>query len=270
LDQDFVVPSNEKTYTLKADFNKIGQNEPGILDLETTFALKSIEAEGVSSGATLTAADTDGSVEAGEIAYETDTYTGVTAVSKYTGVVASKMAPISLVSSYGGKTLSTKITTGITANAAIIAVTVPSTLNKNDDGTALKTYIDAIYTNMETDGGVSWDAYIERIGGTSGTWSANENTDSGSDYMSFYGWNNTYSDFLVTPGETAYFLVTVVPYFTASYSGEYSLKVGLDHLDNYNTTFEWNFEWYDRLDASKKYEVRMPGITSITGVSISN
>jgi hypothetical protein len=259
LDQDFIVPANEKTYTLKADFTKIGQNEPGYLDTEFRFGIEAIEAEGVSSGATLVPGDLDGTVEAGEITYEGDAV-GVlyTNPSMWTGIVASKMQPVSLVSSYGGQTLSTGLTSGIAANAAIIAVTAPATSNNNADGTALKLDLNYVIVKVENNL-AGFSATIERIGGSQGAIADNASWAGYADFNT--GGYDT--DFQITPGETAYFLVKVVPTFGGT--GTWGIKVGLDDL---NYIGNGNFYWLDRSDASTKYEVRMPGISSITGTEI--
>ncbi len=260
LEQDFIVPSVEKVYTLKADFTKIGQNEPGILDVDTTFHIKDVAAEGVSSGATLVVGDIDAAVEAGEICYEGDN-SATTNVSKLTGIVASKMSPVSLVTSYGGQSLATSISTGISANAAIIAVTVPATSNNNADGTALKLSIGRVQVGVEHNL-TSFTATIERIGGSAGT----VNGTGLATYARFNTAGNV--DFALNPGETAYYLVKVVPTFTTVVAGDTSLRVGLDDLNNVSLH---NFRWLDRADdITNNLEVRMPGISSITGSQITN
>lgn len=268
LDQDFIVPSSEKYYTLKADFTKIGQNEPGALNVTTTFRLAYVEAEGVSSGATL-AAGNGGGCQAQEICYEGDTLVNYSNVSKEAGVVASKVNPVALVNSYSGHTVGgTKISSGVAADSAIIAVTVPTTVNNNADGTSLKTYLTRVKLNIEHNV-TSYLATLERIGGSAAATSTVAT--SSANYFMFA--NLTGADYQVTPGETAYFLVKVTPTFTATYSGEKSIKVNLDKLDGTAVTNDangTNFSWLDRADATAKTSVRLPGISSITGTQLSN
>lgn len=257
LDQDFVIPTNDKTYTLKADFTKIAQNEPGILDQDVQFYLQNVGAEGVSSGYTLTVGDGSGTIDAGEYGYESTDLAVTTNVSMLSGIVASKLNPVSLVNSYGGKTLSNSLTVGLSANAAIIAVTVPATSNNNSDGTALKLYVDQIVADMQASPALQWDAFIERIGGSTGQTAATENTATGSGTMTF-GVSGV--DYELNSGETAYFLVTVIPQVAAAGEG---IKVNLSNLDTAN------FSWRDRSDAASKAAIRMPGVSSLDGKEIA-
>ncbi|MCX6782322.1 MAG: hypothetical protein NTW66_04385 [Candidatus Magasanikbacteria bacterium] len=268
LDQDFIVDSTEKVYTLKASLAKIGLNEPGNLNVSTTFKLNGIEAEGVNSGHTLVA-DANNACIAGEICYESGTVLNYTSASKQAGIVASKAQTVSLVSSYSGYSLATSIVSTSSANAAIIAITVPATNNNNADGTTLKYNISRIKVNVANNV-TSYTATLQRIGGVD---PAVTSSVSGA-YTEFNTSHFATTDDDITPGETAYFIVKITPVFTATLAGEKFIKVNLDKLDGTAVTNDasgTNFTWTDRAaGANNKISIRMPGVSNIDGTQIVN
>jgi hypothetical protein len=257
LDQDFTAPQTETTYYVKADFNKIGQNYAGA-NVAATFRLSAVEAEGAQSGTTL-ATNASGTLDAGELAYEGGTGSLTqTAVSKTVQTVASKIAGVDLVNNYSGQALASSITSGISANAAIIRVTVPTTSNNNNDGSDLKLDVNTIRVQVQTNAS-STTATIEKIGGSD---TAVTGVVSGG-YATFDVSAKT--DYQITPGTDAYFLVKVTPTFTATYSGQVAVKVGLSALDG------GDFAWSDRVTSGASLTtVLIAGKSSVTGTEIKN
>lgn len=265
LDQDFSV-TGEKFLTLKADLNKYGLNQPGALEKTATFRISTVEAEGVSSGHTLTAGDANSTVGAGEVAVETDSAALQSAVSKNTFVVASKIADVSLVqsSSDGSIKLATKLASGVSNNAAIVSVVVPNTNNTYASGSALKLALSTLKLKVEA-GTMSYTATLQRIGGAVSATSSSATTTA---LVTFSGLASTAAgaDFQINPGETAYFLVKVTPYFSSSYAGDTSLKLSFGALDSAD------FTWTDATSDSSaaKTTLRLPGKTTVDGYLISN
>lgn len=264
LEQDFTVAGTQ-TYTLKVTFQKIGKDQPGQYNVQTTFKLSGIEAEGLSSGETLIDGDDDSTVEAGEIAYEDDVVNGITNASKTTGIVAAKVGTVSLPTTNNqGVNLSTKISSGVAANAAIIAITAPNTANTYSDGTLAKLALSNIKVNVQHNL-TSYTATVERIGGSAAPVA-------GTGLTTYTSFAVSGSDYEIASGETAYFLVKLVPTFTGTYAGDTSIKVGLDLLNGTvkaNSSAGANFEWADASGAAK-LPVRIPGVTSVDGTLISN
>ena len=176
---NIVVPQTSKIYTLKATLNKIGQNEPGTIGSDVTFNFNSIEAQGNASGDDLAANTVDG-VLSGEIAYDKDadgTFGEAgdtsTAESKKMGAVASMISGVALVNSALGETLNTSISSGVSANAAIIRVVTPASSNTLQNGETVKTLINKIKVRVEATthatssaDGVTYTASIKKIGGS--------------------------------------------------------------------------------------------------------
>lgn len=270
LDNDFVV-NGEKAYTLKVSLNKIGQNQPGALNATTTFDISGVEAEGYSSGYTLTYT---GACDAGRICYEGVGGVSNTLVSKTMGVVASKATTVALVNSYNGTNLNSKIQTGISANAAIVAVTVGPTNNTNiADGTAVKFSLSNLKLKIEKNADLTYVATVERIGGTA--LAATGTTYADASIMAFGGLSG--ADFEITPNTsnpvTAYFLVKVTPTFNTTTSGDHSIKVSLDKLNGtaqLNNANGANFTWKDSATAADKFDLRIPGLNYVDGTTISN
>lgn len=271
LDNDFVV-NGEKLYTLKVTLNKIGQSQPGVLNATTTFGISGVEAEGSSSGVTIgtVASDHDGVVDAGEIAYEGDPnpLQTNTNVSKTMGVVASKATSVTLVESNGGYTRATQIGNGISANAAIIAVTVGQTNNTNiADNSAVKYSISNMKLKIEGDV-TGYSATVQRIGGTNVV----NATATSTGYMTFGSLSGT--DFEIVPNTAApvvaYFLVKVIPTFDPATS--HSINVSLDKLNGTaasNDVNGANFTWKDSSEAGSKFDLRLPGFSNVDGTTIT-
>lgn len=254
LETSFTV-TGEKFYQLRVDLQPIGQNQPGSLDVAATFHLASVEAEGAQSGTALAAGDADSTLAAGEIGYEDDSVYA-SAVSKAMGIVASKISAASLKQSAEGVSLSTKLNSGIAANAAIVELTVPSTVNTNADGSAVKFTLATTTFALEKSSTVTnYTATIERIGGTGSAISANVTGTAPSFALSG-------TDYQLNPGETVYLLVKVTPTFTASIAGDSSVRLNLNTATG--------LAWEDRDDATAKTGLRLPGVTTLNGFTISN
>jgi hypothetical protein len=238
---------------------KIGQNEPGALDKSAVFHLTAVEAEGDSSGTVLAAGDADSTCASGEVCYEADTTTVGTAASKTMGVVASKVSYIAMKQSEGSTSISTKLNSGIAANAAIVEFTVPPTSNTLTNGSALKFILSTTTFALEKSSTITgYTATIERIGGSNTPISANVTGTT----PTFPVNGTTNSDYQFNPGETVYLLVKLTPTFTATIAGDTSIKLNLG-----TTTGQ---SWLDRADATAKTAFRIPGVTTINGYTISN
>lgn len=255
FDQDFVV-SGEKFYTLKATLTKIGQNEPGALNKDTTFRLAAVVAEGASSGTTLTADNGNSTVASGTYAFEADTATVQSAVSKSFGVLTTRISSADLKSSASGVNLSTSLSSGIAANAAIVELQIPSSSNTNSDGSAPKFTLATTTFAVERSSNLTYAATIERIGGSTGTTAANATSTTAVSFAL------SGVDYAFNPGETVYLLVKVTPVFTATIAGDTSLRLNLNTASG--------LYWTDRADASVKTALRLPGVTTVNGTTIHN
>lgn len=271
-----VVPQSSKTYYIKGTLNNIGMNMPGAVDKNYTLVVSGVEAEGVSSGDSLTASNAGNGVGAGEIAYDTDNDASyddaqdgvVTGASKIVTPVVTQITAVDLVSSYTGTALATSLVSGASHNAAIIKVTTNASTNTLANGDAAKTMIDKVKVDIAKglNGSESFSATIERIGGTQGTVAAATSSVT----AQFDTSSNT--DFQVSNGDTAYFLVKVTPTFTGTDNSEF-IQVGLGALNGTaatNNAAGANFEWRDGSDATDKFALRISGITSVDGTQIKD
>lgn len=259
-----IVPMSSKNYYVKAKLSPIGKDQTGTSTADITLKVNNIEATGYNSGESLVNNGADTILGSGEIGYSTDyTAAGITSsavstqVSKKMAVVASRISSIDLVGSAGNVSRSLSLTDGQAANAAIISVTAPVSSNTEQNGDSIKTRISQIVVGVATSSKItSYTASIERVNGTAaavtGTPAATSTT-----FATLSG-----ADYEVMPGETAYFLVKVVPTFTAAIAGDSSINVSLDDL----TT---NLTWKDALTASDKTDLRL-STTKVDGVTIKN
>lgn len=271
---NLIVPITSKNYYIKATLAKIGKDATGSLNQDVTLKVKSIEAQGNESGDTLTAANGDTTLDSGEIGYDdnndgTITASGTeTGVSKYLGILASRLSSIALVSSASGTSLATKIYSGQAANAAIIQVTGDASTNTEANGDAIKTFLSSVKVKIATSTTVtSMTATLERIGGTASATSSDAIT---GNYVRFSGL--TGADYEVTPGATAYFLVKVTPTFTTTVAGDSSINVSLNKLDGADGDTDEagaNFTWKDASTANAKFPLRLSA-SSVDGTTISN
>jgi hypothetical protein len=278
LDQDFTV-SGQKYYTLKVNYLPIGQDKAGLLNKTATWRAAAATAEGISSGYTLVYGTSN---DAGTIGYEVGTV-NQTAVSKVAGIVATKIGSVSLPTSYGSTALATKLYSGQSTNAAIVAITLPATGNTNSDGSALKFAISNMKFQVATSSRITdLTATLERIGGSAVATSTSAYTPGTPGYMTFGSLYGT--DYKITPNSsnavTAYFLVKVVPTFTATIAGDSAVTVsmvGLDGTSESNDAAGAAVTWTDAdgtdsgsNSATPKYALRIPGVTTVTGVTIAN
>jgi hypothetical protein len=259
-----IVPMSAKNYYVKATLAAIGKDQTGVLNTATTFAVSAIEAQGYNSGDSLVN-NGDGTLSSGEIGYDVDNNGSVasdvtTGVSKTLGILASKISAVSLVPNDGGSTaIATKIYSGQSANAAIIKLTADASSNKEANGDAIKTYLNAVKVKVATSSTMSaYTATIERVSGTA---VATSSTSISGGYATFGGLSGT--DYEIAPSTSAYFLVKIVPTFTTSYAGDASLTASLDGLDTDSLT------WKDASSASAKNALRL-GATNAAGTTISN
>ena len=257
-----IVPMTAKNYYVKATLAPIGKDQTGALNATTTFAVSAIEAEGYNSGDPLVAAT---SLASGKISYDanndgTAENATATGASNELGILASKISAVSLVSTDGGSTsLATKLSSGQSANAAIIKVTTDSSSNKESNGDAIKTYLNTVKVKVATSSTISaYTATIERVGGTA---VATSSTSISGGYATFAGLSGT--DYEIAPSASAYFLVKLVPTFTAAIAGDSSVNVSLDALDTDSLT------WKDASSAAAKSALRL-GTSKADGTTISN
>ena len=258
-----VVPTNSKNYYVKATLSSIGKNQTGTSTSDITFSVKGIEATGYDSSESLTNNDTDALLESGEIGYDAandgaiDASATETGVSKKMAVVASRISAVGLVSSASNVSLATSLTDGQAANAAIISVTAPASSNTEQNGDSIKTRISQIVVSVATSSKITaYTTTIERVNGTATAVTGTPGTAS----ATFTGLSG--ADYEVMPGETAYFLVKVVPVFTAAIAGDSSINVGLNDLSS-------NFTWKDASSAADKTDLRL-SITKVDGTTIKN
>jgi hypothetical protein len=283
---NIIVPQTSKTYTLKATLTKIGQNEPGVVDTDITFNVNNVEAEGNASGDDLATDDFNGTVDAGKIAYDKDNDgvfdesagngdgTAYTAESKKMGSVASMISGVALVSSANGESLNTSISSGVSANAAIIKVVTPASSNTLANGEAVKTLIGRVKVKVEATDGMTYTASIRKIGGTAAAIDDLAPTYAvGAAGTGFVSFTTTGTDYELAPSTEAYYLVTITPTFTTTVAGDNSLRVSLDMLNGTAVTEDasgTNFSWKDTSAATGRTSLRINDLNSITGVQIKN
>jgi len=278
---NIVVPMTSKVYTLKATLNKIGQNEPGVVDTDITFNVNSVEAEGNASGDDLVADNLDETVDAGSIAYDKDNNDvfdeaadNQTGESKKMGAVASMISTVALVNSASGEFLNTSISSGVAANAAIIRVVTPSSSNTEINGDTVKARITRIKVKVEATAGMTYTASVKKIGGTAAAIDDLTPTYSvGSDGTGFVSFSTSGVDYELAPSSEAFYLITVTPTFTTKVAGDNSIRVGLDMLNGTDTTETadgTNFSWKDTSAATGRTELRIKCLNSITGTQIKN
>lgn len=258
-----IVPMSSKNYYVKAKLAPIGKDQTGTSTADITLKVNNIEATGYNSAESLANNDADAVLESGEIGYDAandgtiDASEVTTGVSKKVAVVASRISAVDLVASAEGVSRSTTLTDGQAANAAIISVTAPASSNAEQNGDAIKTRISQIVVGVATSSKItSYTASIERVKGVSaavsGTPAATSTT-----FAALSG-----ADYEIMPGQTAYFLVKIVPTFTAAIAGDSSINVSLDNLAT-------NFTWKDASSASDKTDLRL-STTKVDGTTIKN
>jgi len=249
----FVVPTFEKTYTIKVNLNEYGLNKTAVLDTDVRFALLVDEAQGDMSGDPVSAP-------------------AQTGWSKYMALTPAKVSAVSMVSSWSGINIVSHLSPGQTQNAAIIKVTAPNFGNNTDStGGEMKTLIDAIQLNLVGDYATSSPyVSIERIGG-SGNATSTTTINDGYAVLNLSGMAD--SDKAITSGQDAYFLVKVK---TATWDGTTnpgtkSLTVNLDKLNGTSTSGNGNYSFmWKAKDGTDKYDLRIPGVTKVDGIQISN
>lgn len=247
----FVVPTSEKTYTIKVKLNEYGLNKTAVLGTDVRFALVVDEAQGDMSGDTVSApAQTDW--------------------SKYMALTPAKVAAVSMVSSYNGINIASHLSSGQTQNAAIIKVTAPTFGNNTDStGGEMKTLINALQLNLVGDYDASTSSVsVERIGG-SGNATTTTTISGGYAILDLSGMAD--SDKAITSGQDAYFLVKVktATWDGSTNSGTKSLTVNLNKLNGASGAGNYNFKWMEK-DGSAKYDLRIPGVTKVDGIQINN
>lgn len=247
----FVVPTSEKTYTVKVKLNEYGLNKTAVLNTDVRFALLVDEAQG-------------------DMSFDTVTAPAQTDWSKYMALTPAKVAAVDMVSNYNGVSIASRLSSGQTQNAAIIKVSAPSFGNNTDStGGEMKTLINALQVKLDGDYATSSSVVsIERIGGSGNA--TTTNTISGG-YAVLDLSSMVDSDKAITSGQDAYFLVKVknATWDGTTNSGTKSLTVSLDKLNGASGAGNYNFNWMEK-DGSAKYDLRIPGVTKIDGIQISN
>jgi hypothetical protein len=237
-----IIPQTEKTYTIKVKLNKYGKDQTAELDKYYEFGLEINEAQGNSSGDDVTGA--------------------TTTLSKNVAVVATKISAVSFESTNGSVSIASKLTSDSDVNSAIIKVTAPSYMGNTDStGNEIKTIIKSIKVKVDGSAASSTGATttIERLGG-SGTTVATT-TESGYATLGLTQ-NSIYN--VLAAGETAYYLVKIhtKTWDGSTNSGTMSLTVNLDALNG------GNIVWND--GGADKTSLRLPGVTKIDGITLTN
>ncbi|NCN28335.1 hypothetical protein GW915_12270, partial [bacterium] len=270
-----IVGQAEKVYTLRATYSLIGQGQTGTNNSDVTFKLSNVEAQGYSSGDAL-ANNHDSTLAAGDIAYDAgDTLTNVTAVSLATQSVPGKFSAISLENTASGVSLNTKLTDGTSNNVAIIKVTLPASSNTLiANGNESKVALNKIKVSVAKNAKVLGATYtIERIGGSQ---AAVAGTNATTTAFAFFDTSSNTDFTQLSSGNTYYFLVKMVPTLNSSVAGDCSVQVGLDALNatttptdvNGDSTYG-NFDWTPG-EATAMRAIRIPGVSTLSGVTISN
>lgn len=285
-----IVPQSDTKFYLKADLNKIGQDQVGVLDQTAlTWHFASIEAEGNASGSTL-ARNAVAGVVAGEIAYDQNgdgTFSGAetaaTAESKSVGVLASRISSVELVPSYNGTTVATQIAGTGEYNVAIIKVTTDASTNTTSDGSDIKTVLQQVKlevnknsTTMALSG-----MTLQKIGGNGSA--VNGTDDAGNGAFAAGGTGLGYAAFDLTgagfgtddeiaPSSTSYYVVKATVSALQANNGNDWIKIDLDQLngaDGDKDAAGANFSWIDATGAATKFPLRLDGISSIDGTKIN-
>jgi len=249
-----IIPQTEKTYTIKVKLNEYGKDKTAVLAKDIKFSLGIIEAQGDVSGddITITAIDT-----AAEVGW-----------SKATGITATKLSAVSMVNSYSGVNIASNLAVASDNNAAIIKVTAPSYGNNTTDtGSELKTLLESVRVQITGNGyKVGGNVKIQRIGGSGNTYTTVEDT--GYATASTAAWDTI--DKEVAAGQDAYFLVKVETLAAFVANTSYTIQVKLDAL-NATGAATHNFTWKENTaGAASKYDLRIPGVTTIDGPQITN
>jgi len=125
----------------------------------------------------------------------------------------------------------------------------------------LKLAISTLKLKVEKSSTVTaYTATLERIGGAASATSSSATTTS---LVTFAGLSG--ADYLVNPGEVAYFLVKVTPTVSSSFAGDSNLKLGFGALDS--SDFTWTDATTD--SSASKTTLRLPK-TTVDGYLISN
>jgi len=250
----FVVPTTEKTYTIKVKLNKYGLNEPAVLGTDMQFKLKVDEAEGDISGDPV------------------DTSTIITEPSKSMAPIPAKFTAVSLERNNGSSiTIVDRLVPNAIQNVAIIKLTADNFGGNTDSkGGQMKAYVNKIQIKIEGDyAATSSLVSIERIGGSGNSVSTStiDNNHAVLDLSTL----TSDSDIALTSGQVAYFLVKAktTDWNDTANPGTKHLTVSLDKLNGISDAGNYNFEWYAR-DGDPKHDLRIPGITRVDGIQITN
>lgn len=267
-DVNIVVPSTgSKTLYIKGVLNLIGKDQVGVDDQGVKFRVDSVIAKGVDSNQALIGARASSSAStcaSTYVCYVTDgaaTQLG-TDSSLETGVLASKISSVDLVSAGGGCSLSSSLSAGWNT-VAVIKVTTDNTSNTLTTGDDVKTILDTITVNHAMTGATTTAYTIERCGGTGGTVSETAASSSAA-VFTVSGWS---TDDEIAKSGTAYFAVKYYVDEISATAGAASVQVDLSRLDY--ASAKANFKWYDSTDASAKYPLRL-STNKITGTKINN
>lgn len=273
FDEIATTISGEEYLYLKGVTNAIGQDEVGAINQTgISFQFSEISATGASSLTELsTTPGTDtAALDAGEIYYEGAEATAITAASKITGVLASKISSVELVTSGGGYSVASTLSGGEQI-IAIIKVTTDASTNDNA-GTTVKTALSDIIFGINKASSAT---------GTAITAASIQNADSSTDVdasapsiltceaadttsgLTFTGLSG--ADFEIAPGSTEYFLVKAT---VSLGTGDDYVQAKLANMDGTDATA--SFAWKDTAQSgvSTKYALRL-GYASLTGATIS-
>lgn len=246
-----------------------------------------VVARGLKSNVDYSFGDLDGSVEVGEIVLDFDQDAsfdeGVdnqSSSTKQFDLAGSKITNVSLVSSYGGETVSSQITGTGEYTLAILKLETASHSNADANGQALKLGLGGLLLDVDKHNTTTLSGgTIKRIGGTQ---SATALTVTGADGVGETSgdWTLTSAtsslgvDAQIDSGVTAYFVIkgTISGLDTTSGVVDH-IRVSLDKLGKLDDQTSNNIDWLDGYDTTyaitNDFDYLNLDITNITGTKIA-
>ena len=286
-DLTLTVPQTTKTFYLKGETNAIVKDGIGALNASTTFNVSDVVAKGSGSnlnlGTNATSSAASNACTGGDICYVVPTgVTGAatsgypsrntpkTATSTTATILASKISSVDLVSSGGGCSVASSLSSGWNT-VAIVKVTTDNTgANTLLNGDVIKTVLNTIavdynITKATTSGALG--ATIEKCGGSDtaiATTTPATGTESGRMSFAVSGMTN---DNKIAAQTTVYYAIKLNVSAVSSVAGASTVEIDLNNLDL--GTARGNFTWKDSSDANAKYALLLTN-NKVTGVKITN
>jgi hypothetical protein len=266
---NLTVPQATQTYYVKGVLNPIGRNQVGISQAVATFSLYGINAKGVSSNSSLTAATTTAATcNSQKVCYVVNAGNDkkTTITSKYVEAVASRISSVELVSSGPGCALSSYLNSG-NATVAIIKVTTDNTgLNRLQNGDVVKTVLNTIKIDFTETNIFNLIFTIKKCGGIDAvavTGATIANGSASSTSFALGSATNMPNDNQISSQSTSYY--EVVANITTPFPYSSSLQVDLNHLDGGPFA---NFFWRDSSDSNTDITSLLLSNSSVAGVRI--